>query len=147
MGETPKEYAEQKKSPITRMANASLLREAYTLQPGIWTVDRTASEVFKQDPLKSIKTRNALLVHAHRADDIMTALRIKDEFNIKMIIQHGTEALELLMSCRKERCRFPGPFLINRQSGAKRGIFKTQPLAQGGKIQLNQRSPGYLLNI
>jgi imidazolonepropionase-like amidohydrolase len=103
LGENPKRvYAEQKKSPITRMANASLLREAlYTAARNMDRVDRTASEVFKQDPLqKVLKQEMPLLVHAHRADDIMTALRIKDEFNIKMIIQHGTEALEVLQAFR-----------------------------------------------
>jgi len=32
-----------------------------------------------------------LRIHAHRADDILTAIRIADEFNIKITLEHGTE--------------------------------------------------------
>lgn len=138
LGENPKRvYAEQKKSPITRMANASLLREAlYTAARNMERVDRTASEVFKQDPLqKVLKQEMPLLVHAHRADDIMTALRIKDEFNIKMIIQHGTEALEVADELQKREVPvFLGPFLINRAKVELKEVsFKTPALlAQRG---------------
>jgi imidazolonepropionase-like amidohydrolase len=41
--------------------------------------------------LPVIRGELPLLVHAHRSDDIMTALRIADEFNIKVSIQHATE--------------------------------------------------------
>ncbi|HBI27868.1 MAG TPA: amidohydrolase, partial [Peptococcaceae bacterium] len=34
-------------------------------------------------------------IHAHRADDIITGLRIADEFNLKIIIQHGTEGYKI----------------------------------------------------
>ncbi|MHB9090584.1 MAG: amidohydrolase family protein, partial [Chloroflexota bacterium] len=36
-----------------------------------------------------------LRLHAHRADDIMTALRIRDEFGFPMTIEHGTEAFKI----------------------------------------------------
>lgn len=118
LGENPKRvYAEQKKTPQTRMANASLLREA------LFTASRLAgkkevkeSEAFKYEPvIKVLQREMPLLVHAHRADDILTALRIKDEFGIDMIIQHGTEALlvadELL---KRDVPVFLGPLLVNR---------------------------------
>ncbi len=130
LGENPKRvYAEQKKSPITRMANASLLREAlYTAARNIDREDRPGAEIFKQDPLQKIlKQEMPLLVHAHRADDILTALRIKDEFHIKLIIQHGTEALEVADELQKRDVPvFLGPFLINRAKvELKQVSFKT----------------------
>ena len=36
-----------------------------------------------------------LLIHAHRADDILTGLRIADEFNLKVILQHATEGYKI----------------------------------------------------
>ena len=138
LGENPKRvYAEQKKSPITRMANASLLREAlYIAARNIDREDRTGAEIFQQDAIqKVLKQEMPLLVHAHRADDIMTALRIKDEFHINMIIQHGTEALEVADELRKREVPiFLGPFLINRAKVELKEVsFKTPALlAQRG---------------
>ena len=58
---------------------------------------------------------NALLVHAHRADDILTALRIKDEFNIDMVIQHGTEAFLVAEELARREVKVAmGPLLVNR---------------------------------
>ena len=56
-----------------------------------------------------------LMVHAHRADDILTALRIKDEFDIDMIIQHGTEAFKVADELVKRNVPvLLGPLLVNR---------------------------------
>lgn len=33
-----------------------------------------------------------LKVHAHRADDILTAIRIAKEFHVDITIDHGTES-------------------------------------------------------
>ncbi len=118
LGENPKRvYAEQKKSPITRMANASLLREAlYIAARNMDKEDIKAADAYQQDPLqKVLKKEMPLLIHVHRADDILTALRIKDEFDINMIIQHGTEAVKVADELLKRNVPvFLGPLLINR---------------------------------
>ncbi len=118
LGENPKRvYAEQKKSPITRMANASLLREAlYIAAKNMDKEDMKAADLYQQEPLqKVLKKEMPLLIHVHRADDIMTALRIKDEFDINMIIQHGTEAVKVADELLKRNVPvFLGPLLINR---------------------------------
>ena len=36
-----------------------------------------------------------IFARAHRVDDILTAVRISDEFNLKLIISHGTEAYKV----------------------------------------------------
>ncbi|MGR6835257.1 amidohydrolase [Syntrophomonas erecta] len=117
LGENPKRvYAEQKKTPVTRMANASLLREA--LYKAGRTMGKTIdpAEEYKQEPIFRVLRREMpLLVHAHRADDILTAIRIKDEFNIELIIQHGTEAFKVADELvRKNIPVFLGPLLVNR---------------------------------
>ncbi len=102
LGENPKRvYGDRKKTPTTRMATAALLRE--TLAAAQNYADKLQRR--KEDPDKKpdrdlkleamlpvIGGEIPLLIHAHRADDIVTGLRIADEFHLKVIIQHGTEA-------------------------------------------------------
>ena len=98
LGENPKRvYASQKKTPVTRMGSASLLREAFykaaKALEGEEKENKDSKDTWKQQPIMMVlKKEMPLLLHAHRADDILTALRIKDEFGFELIIQHGTEA-------------------------------------------------------
>lgn len=101
LGENPKRvYAGQKKTPVTRMGSASLLREAfYRAAKALEGQEKESKDskdnkdTWKQEPIIAVlKKEMPLLLHAHRADDILTALRIKDEFDFDLIIQHGTEA-------------------------------------------------------
>lgn len=95
LGENPKRvYAAQKKTPKTRMASASLLREALAIARGLMDKDDIkAAELHRNAPIfKVLRGEMPLLLHVHRADDILTALRIKDEFDIELQLQHGTEA-------------------------------------------------------
>jgi len=95
LGENPKRvYAGQKKTPVTRMGSANVLREAfYKAARALEGEEKDNKDTWKQQPLMMVlKKEMPLLLHAHRADDILTALRIKDEFGFDLIIQHGTEA-------------------------------------------------------
>ncbi len=95
LGENPKRvYAAQKKTPKTRMASASLLREALSIARGLMDKDDIkAAELHRNSAIfQVLRGEMPLLLHVHRADDILTALRIKDEFGIEMQLQHGTEA-------------------------------------------------------
>lgn len=118
LGENPKRvYSQQKKAPITRMASASLLREAlFVAGQNMDKSDLNPREVYRQKPLQSVLRKEMpLMVHAHRADDILTALRIKDEFDIDMIIQHGTEAFKIADELIKRKVPvLLGPLLVNR---------------------------------
>jgi imidazolonepropionase-like amidohydrolase len=44
-----------------------------------------------EEILKVLDKKIPLKIHAHRADDIITAIRIKKEFKINITIEHGTE--------------------------------------------------------
>lgn len=118
LGENPKRvYSQQKKTPITRMASASLLREAlFIARQNMDKKDLPAREAYRQKALRAVLQKEMpLMVHAHRADDIMTALRIKDEFAIDMIIQHGTEAFKVADELLKRNVPvLLGPLLVNR---------------------------------
>lgn len=118
LGENPKRvYGAMKKTPQTRMASASLLREALsTARSLIDKDDLKAREIYRNSPIfRVLNQEMPLLVHVHRADDILTALRIKDEFNIDMVLQHGTEAH--LVAAELVKRDVPvclGPLLVNR---------------------------------
>lgn len=121
LGENPKRvYGQQeRKMPRTRMANASLLREAFYKAAKALEKDKkdiNPEEEFKQEAvIKVLKKEMPLLLHAHRADDILTALRIKDEFDFDLVIQHGTEAFLIVDELLKRDVPvFLGPLLTNR---------------------------------
>lgn len=102
-GENPKRvYHEQKRSPMTRMATAAILRD--TLFKAREYGAKKAEAIAVNDPGKSpafdIRWESLLSVldgtiplkaHAHRADDIMTAIRIAEEFHLRLTLDHCTE--------------------------------------------------------
>lgn len=100
-GENPKRvYQAQKKTPSTRMATAALLRENLVkaqnymkkLERGKEDPDKEPDRDLKMESLvRVLKGEIPLRAHAHRADDIMTAVRIAEEFNVKIVIEHCTE--------------------------------------------------------
>ncbi|QSQ09258.1 Dihydroorotase [Koleobacter methoxysyntrophicus] len=100
-GENPKRvYQAQKKTPSTRMATAALLRENLVkaqnymkkLERGKEDSDKEPDRDLKMESLvRVLKGEIPLRAHAHRADDIMTAVRIAEEFNVKIVIEHCTE--------------------------------------------------------
>lgn len=100
-GENPKRvYGEQKKMPCTRMGIAALLRQALTEAQDYQAKkekDCREGEVFERDLGMEnlnlvLKGKIPLRAHAHRADDILTAIRIAEEFQLNLVIEHGTEA-------------------------------------------------------
>jgi imidazolonepropionase-like amidohydrolase len=118
LGENPKRvYGGQKKTPITRMASASLLREAFSIARSLMDKDDLkAREVYRNSAIfKVLRKEMPLLLHVHRADDILTALRIKDEFGIDMLLQHGTEAALVAEELvKRDVAVFLGPLLTTR---------------------------------
>jgi imidazolonepropionase-like amidohydrolase len=94
-GENPRRtYGEQKKAPVTRMATAALVRQ--TLLKGQDYLARQGEKDHKYDlgletVARVLRREMPLRAHAHRADDIVTALRIASEFGVEIIIEHATE--------------------------------------------------------
>lgn len=96
-GENPKRVygVYQKKKPVSRMATAALIREAFwkarrymeSQKEKEWKYDMGMEAI-----AKVLRKEMPLRAHAHRADDIVTAVRIAQEFDVDIIIEHGTEA-------------------------------------------------------
>ena len=116
LGENPKRtYGKEKKSPVTRMAAAALIREA--LVQGLNYLGEKAPERdLKKESLARVLRREVpLRVHAHRADDIMTAVRIADEFALDLVIEHCTEGhLVAQKLAAKKVPAVVGPIITNR---------------------------------
>lgn len=100
-GENPKKvYSGQKKSPSTRMATAAILRENLIkaqdykkkLAKGEIDPDKMPDRDLKMEILvKVLDGEIPLKCHAHRADDILTAIRICNEFDLQYSLDHCTE--------------------------------------------------------
>ena len=95
-GENPKTtYGNQNMLPSTRMGTAALLRKVLfeTVQ---YKKDKEGGKLekddFEMEPWIPVLNKEIpLKAHAHRADDILTAIRIAKEFNVDITIDHGTE--------------------------------------------------------
>lgn len=98
-GENPKRfYGSKGKAPTTRMATAAELRktlfEAKEYHQGRQNEDDSKRPKFdmKLEALRPVfEGKIPLKAHAHRADDIFTALRVAKEFDLKITLDHVTE--------------------------------------------------------
>ncbi|MDM8534554.1 amidohydrolase [Clostridiaceae bacterium HSG29] len=95
-GENPKRvYNAMKKSPSTRMATAAELRktlyEALEYDTKIRRGDDGKFDFRLKAMLPVIHKDIPLKAHAHRADDILTAIRIAKEFDVDLTLDHCTE--------------------------------------------------------
>ena len=91
-GENPKGvYGTEKKTPMTRMATAALMREAL-IKAGNYERGESKDRDLKMEALVGVLNgRLPLHAHAHRADDMLTAMRIAREFGLKLVLVHGTD--------------------------------------------------------
>ncbi len=100
-GENPKgAYGQNgRKEPVTRMAVAGLLREtlykARKYKADIAEAEKEGKprpfDLRMEAMLPVIDGEIPLKAHAHRADDILTALRIAEEFGVKITLDHCTD--------------------------------------------------------
>ncbi len=145
LGENPKNvYHSKNQAPETRMATASVIRENLTKAKKygeMWNKYYAAIEKYKTALAKAKKTDDdepdepdepeydakcaALLpvvqgilpahFHAHRADDIFTAVRISREFGLKYSIVHCTDGMSIADELAADGVTaFAGPNLCDR---------------------------------
>lgn len=97
LGENPKRiHGNQNRAPSTRMAVAQIIRETL-----LKAQDYMATRKAKPETPTDLAMEHVSMVlrreipwrqHCHRADDIMTALRLQREFGYELVLDHGTEA-------------------------------------------------------
>ena len=110
LGENPKGCYGQngRKKPVTRMGIAALLRQTLTRAA---EYEKNRNDPSKDSPadlqmeamLPVIRREIPLKVHAHRADDILTAIRIAKEFDIDITLDHCTEGHLIIDQLKKAR--------------------------------------------
>ena len=147
-GENPKRvYMDQKKSPITRMANASILREnlfkariyADKKKAAGGDLEKYPEFNMKMEALEKVINKEIpLKAHAHRADDIFTALRIAKEFDLDISLDHCSEGHLIVDELEKEaRDCIVGPTLTNRSKIEVRNkTFKTPAILNKAGIRI-----------
>lgn len=124
-GENPKRvYKEKNKAPTTRIATAAMLREVLFKTAEYMSKKEKSAVKGEEGPEYNIKFESLIPVlkgeiplkaHAHRADDIYTAIRIAREFNLNLTLEHATDGYLIIDELKKEK--YPcivGPNLTGR---------------------------------
>jgi len=149
-GENPKRvYSGKKVTPSTRMATAAILRE---------NLIKAKNYVEKQEDFKNgnakapdfdmklealakvIRKEIPLKSHAHRADDILTAIRIAKEFDLDLSLEHCTEGHLITESLKDEHIKsiIIGPSLSDRSKVELKNLtFKTPMILNKAGIKVS----------
>lgn len=100
-GENPKgAYGNRNLMPKTRMGVAAIMRETLVkAQNYMQKIEKAngdpekmpARDLGMENMVKVLKGELPLRTHCHRADDMMTVIRVAKEFNIRVTIEHATE--------------------------------------------------------
>lgn len=136
-GENPKTaYGDRDMYPSTRMGTAALLRQTIFEAVQYWEKKKRGEldelDFDKECWIPILKKEIPLKAHAHRADDILTAIRIAKEYGLDMTIDHGTESH--LITDEVKKSGFPvivGPDLTSRSKLEVQNMnFKTNRVLQ-----------------
>ena len=139
LGENPKSvYNERHEMPVTRMGTAAIIRE--NLQKAIeYRNKKRKAEEDEEEEAPDFDAKLEALVpviegtlpahfHAHRADDIATAVRIAKEFGLNYVLVHGTQGHEIAGYLAKEGARvITGPCLGDRSKPELSGMTLENP--------------------
>jgi len=107
-GENPKGYGRNRsQAPFTRMKVAALQREQF-VKAREYKAKRDAGEKVEPnldlEPLVEVlEKKRTVHFHCHRADDLMTAVRISEEFGFELVLQHATEGYRVADILAKKR--------------------------------------------
>lgn len=124
LGENPKRnYGAEHRIPSTRMGNAAVLREALiSAQNYQRKLDQAAAEgkpnsvdrnLGLEQLCKVLRREMKARIHCHRADDIITAITIAEEFNLDFVLEHATEGYKVadILAQKQVPC-VVGPLLM-----------------------------------
>ena len=141
LGENPRRtYRERRESPSSRMGSAWLIRQELTRALN-YRAKRQRGEgerdLRMEALVRLLEGEMPAHVHAHRLDDIMTALRLSEEFGFRLILVHGADAH--LIAGELAARRIPvvlGPLTTSRQKLELKGrtLETTRILAEHGVL-------------
>ncbi len=116
LGENPiRVYKNQNRSPMTRMATAAIFRETL-IKAKDYLNKKVKKRDFKLEALKDVLNKKMILkIHAHRSDDIITAIKIAKEFNLNFTIEHCSEGHLIAKYLKKENVKvILGPLMTSK---------------------------------
>ncbi|WP_078381118.1 amidohydrolase [Sutcliffiella halmapala] len=139
-GENPKKvHGSKGKFPETRMGVAALFREQLVQAQNYLDKKRKNNETerdLKMENLAKVLTgKMPIRAHAHRADDIVTVLRLRKEFDIDITIEHCTEGHLIADFLAKQEVRVSvGPTMSSRSKveTSNKGWETLYSLAEAG---------------
>ncbi|MBR3935987.1 MAG: amidohydrolase [Oscillospiraceae bacterium] len=126
LGENPKNtYHSKDETPTTRMATAAIIREqlkkAERYQRDVLAAEEEEDTDEPEIDVKSEALSGALNgkmqshFHAHRADDIFTAMRLAKEYDLDLVLVHCTEGYMNAEKIAKEKIpAIVGPLICTR---------------------------------
>ena len=145
-GENPKNvYNSKHTAPSTRMATAAVIRkQLFKAKRYLEAVEKAKSDEKASMPefdlqcealLPILRREQKAFMHCHRADDILTALRITKEFNLDTVFVHCTEGWLIADILKAENAKvITGPILCDRSKPELKNLTPANPglLAKAG---------------
>jgi imidazolonepropionase-like amidohydrolase len=129
-GENPKHYGAENQAPMTRMEVAALARkefikaqdykrkwDEYNSKAGDKDAKPPERDLDLEPLVQVLEGKRIVQHHTHRADDIMTVLRLADEFHFRVVIHHGTESYKVADELAKRK--IPVTLTITDSPGGK----------------------------
>lgn len=94
-GENPKGYGRRGQAPFTRMKVAALQREqlvkAKEYRDKLAAGGKVDRDLALEPLVEVLDRKRTVHFHCHRADDLLTAVRLSEEFGFELVLQHATE--------------------------------------------------------
>ena len=134
LGENPKQiYRDRREPPTTRMTTAALIRGALARARAYGGRENAEFDPKWEALLPVLRGEVPAHIHAHRADDMVTALRLGREFGLKLALVHGTEGHLIPDVIADAGCPvIVGPNLTDRSKPELRNASLTTPAVLAG---------------
>ena len=134
LGENPKQiYRDRREPPTTRMTTAALIRGALARARAYGGRENAEFDPKWEALLPVLRGEVPAHIHAHRADDMVTALRLGREFGLKLALVHGTEGHLIPDVIAAAGCPvIVGPNLTDRSKPELRNASLTTPAVLAG---------------
>lgn len=139
LGENPKTvFSEKEEAPVTRMGTMALIRElfikakmymeqldAHNENPD--ENERPEFDIKLEAMLPVLRKEIPVKIHAHRADDICSAIRLGKEFDVSVTLEHCSDGDAVLPILKRENLPIMlGPTLSDRSKPELRNLsFET----------------------
>ncbi|MDF2947302.1 MAG: amidohydrolase [Bacillales bacterium] len=135
LGENPKRiHSHGNDQSLTRMGIMGMLRETF------YNAYRDNSDDFRIASIKKALNREIpVRIHAHRADDILSAVRFADEFNLDLRIEHCTEGHIVVNELKDRNLQVSVGPTLNRKSKIelKNKTWKTYEILTSNGIDVS----------